>query len=387
MHRIVLAFIALLFITASCTKEPVIFVSLKMDLAGCNDTANVILYRYENGYVPFDTARKEKSGILFFTRPIESADFFLLKLPNGQQLPMVLNATTTLLRADAANLVETAVFAQNDASEQIRRSLLLADEFGRKVNETARQLTDTLQPPPMAVLKDSLIQYLDTIKKPYADRLEQIIREKPSLGILPVILQRSGNHSIFNITENRQLFIDADTFLTRHYAHLVPVRQFHYHLDSVLNQMDSVLTVNVGDQLPDAGLPNAWGEKISLFKFRGKSLLVIVWDSENPYCQQLIPQTKQIIKDYKTNGLDVFMVSVDSLKSNWSTAIDLHRLACWHVSDLMGKQSPVIQKWGIRSLPAVFLLNENGIIVEKNIEGKPLAESIDKLIAVKKQTP
>lgn len=387
MHRIVLAFIALLFITASCTKEPVIFVSLKMDLAGCNDTANVILYRYENGYVPFDTARKEKSGILFFTRPIESADFFLLKLPNGQQLPMVLNATTTLLRADAANLVETAVFAQNDASEQIRRSLLLADEFGRKVNETARQLTDTLQPPPMAVLKDSLIQYLDTIKKPYADRLEQIIREKPSLGILPVILQRSGNHSIFNITDNRQLFIDADTFLTRHYAHLVPVRQFHYHLDSVLNQMDSVLTVNVGDQLPDAGLPNAWGEKISLFKFRGKSLLVIVWDSENPYCQQLIPQTKQIIKDYKTNGLDVFMVSVDSLKSNWSTAIDLHRLACWHVSDLMGKQSPVIQKWGIRSLPAVFLLNENGIIVEKNIEGKPLAESIDKLIAVKKQTP
>ena len=387
MHRIVLAFIALLFITASCTKEPVIFVSLKMDLAGCNDTANVILYRYENGYVPFDTARKEKSGILFFTRPIESADFFLLKLPNGQQLPMVLNATTTLLRADAANLVETAVFAQNDASEQIRRSLLLADEFGRKVNETARQLTDTLQPPPMAVLKDSLIQYLDTIKKPYADRLEQIIREKPSLGILPVILQRSGNHSIFNITDNRQLFIDADTFLTRHYAHLVPVRQFHYHLDSVLNQMDSVLTVNVGDQLPDVGLPNAWGEKISLFKFRGKSLLVIVWDSENPYCQQLIPQTKQIIKDYKTNGLDVFMVSVDSLKSNWSTAIDLHRLACWHVSDLMGKQSPVIQKWGIRSLPAVFLLNENGIIVEKNIEGKPLAESIDKLIAVKKQTP
>lgn len=387
MHRIVLAFIALLFITASCTKEPVIFVSLKMDLAGCNDTANVILYRYENGYVPFDTARKEKSGILFFTRPIESADFFLLKLPNGQQLPMVLNATTTLLRADAANLVETAVFAQNDASEQIRRSLLLADEFGRKVNETARQLTDTLQPPPMAVLKDSLIQYLDTIKKPYADRLEQIIREKPSLGILPVILQRSGNHSIFNIPDNRQLFIDADTFLTRHYAHLVPVRQFHYHLDSVLNQMDSVLTVNVGDQLPDAGLPNAWGEKISLFKFRGKSLLVIVWDSENPYCQQLIPQTKQIIKDYKTNGLDVFMVSVDSLKSNWSTAIDLHRLACWHVSDLMGKQSPVLQKWGIRSLPAVFLLNENGIIVEKNIEGKPLAESIDKLIAVKKQTP
>ena len=387
MHRIVLAFIALLFITASCTKEPVIFVSLKMDLAGCNDTANVILYRYENGYVPFDTARKEKSGILFFTRPIESADFFLLKLPNGQQLPMVLNATTTLLRADAANLVETAVFAQNDASEQIRRSLLLADEFSRKVNETARQLTDTLQPPPMAVLKDSLIQYLDTIKKPYADRLEQIIREKPSLGILPVILQRSGNHSIFNITDNRQLFIDADTFLTRHYAHLVPVRQFHYHLDSVLNQMDSVLTVNVGDQLPDAGLPNAWGEKISLFKFRGKSLLVIVWDSENPYCQQLIPQTKQIIKDYKTNGLDVFMVSVDSLKSNWSTAIDLHRLACWHVSDLMGKQSPVLQKWGIRSLPAVFLLNENGIIVEKNIEGKPLTESIDKLIAVKKQTP
>lgn len=387
MHRIVLAFIALLFITASCTKEPVIFVSLKMDLAGCNDTANVILYRYENGYVPFDTARKEKSGILFFTRPIESADFFLLKLPNGQQLPMVLNATTTLLRADATNLVETAVFAQNDASEQIRRSLLLADEFGRKVNETARQLTDTLQPPPMAVLKDSLIQYLDTIKKPYADRLEQIIREKPSLGILPVILQRSGNHSIFNIPDNKQLFIDADTFLTRHYAHLVPVKQFHYHLDSVLNQMDSVLTVNVGDQLPDAGLPNAWGEKISLFKFRGKSLLVIVWDSENPYCQQLIPQTKQIIKDYKTNGLDVFMVSVDSLKSNWSTAIDLHRLACWHVSDLMGKQSPVIQKWGIRSLPAVFLLNENGIIVEKNIEGKPLAESIDKLIAIKKQTP
>lgn len=387
MHRIVLAFIALLFITASCTKEPVILVSLKMDLAGCNDTANVILYRYENGYVPFDTARKEKSGVLFFTRPIESADFFLLKLPNGQQLPMVLNATTTLLRADAVNLVETAVFAQNDASEQIRRSLILADEFGRKVNEIACQLTDTLQPPLMAVLKDSLIQYLDTIKKPYADRLEQIIREKPSLGILPVILQRSGNHSIFNITDNRQLFIDADTFLTRHYAHLVPVRQFHYHLDSVLNQMDSVLTVNVGDQLPDAGLPNAWGEKISLFKFRGKSLLVIVWDSGNPFCQQLIIQTKQIIKDYKSNGLDVYMVSVDSLKSNWSTAIDLHRLACWHVSDLMGKQSPVIQKWGIRSLPAAFLLNENGIIVEKNIEGKPLAESIDKLIAIKKQTP
>lgn len=387
MHRIVLAFIALLFITTSCTKEPVISVSLKMDLTGCTDTANVFLYRYENGYVPFDTARKEKSGILFFTRSVEHADFFLLKLPNGQQLPMVLNATTTLLRADAANLTETAVYAQNDASEQIRQSLLLSNEFGLKVNQIACQLTDTLQPPPLAVLKDSLIQYIDTLKKPFADRLEQIIREKPSLGNLPAILQRSGNHPIFNITDNRQLFIDVDTFLIRHYAHLLPVRQFHYHLDSVLNQVDSVLTVNVGDQLPDAGLPNAWGEKISLFKFRGKPLLVIVWDSENPFCQQLIPQTKQIIKDYKSKNLDVYMVSVDSLKNKWSTAIDIHRLACWHVSDLKGKQSPVMQKWGIRSLPSVFLLNENGTIVEKNIDGKQLIESIEKMVVTKKPTP
>ncbi|MBN2743570.1 MAG: redoxin domain-containing protein [Marinilabiliaceae bacterium] len=385
MLRSLFIFTLTLLIFASCKKTPPPSFSLKMDLNGISDTINVLLYRYEQGYAPFDTARKDAQGYFIFTKTIDSTNFFLLKLPNGQSLPMVLGPVPTYLHAEANNLINTASFSNNLASDQIRRSMLVAQDFSHAIKELATQLTDTLKPKPKAEFKDSLIRHIDTIRVEYAARLEAIIREARTPGILHAILQRSGNQPILTPANNRQLFVETDSFLFRHYAHLTPVKQFHYQLDSTFNNIDSLTSVHRGEQLPDAGLKNIWDEHISLFRFRGRPLLVVVWSPNDSMCNQIVTQSRQIIKQFKPKGLEVYMVAVDTVKTNWTQSIDQHRLACWHVSDLQGHASPILHKWGIRSLPATFLLNVKGEIEEKNLEGNHLMNKLTQLLPDKEK--
>ena len=85
----------------------------------------------------------------------------------------------------------------------------------------------------------------------------------------------------------------------------------------------------------------------------------------------------------KAKGFTVFSVSLDNNKQAWINAIAKDGLV-WenHVSDLGGWQSKGAAIYGVNSIPAGFLIDENGIIVAKGeaLRGPGLENELKKLI-------
>jgi hypothetical protein len=79
-------------------------------------------------------------------------------------------------------------------------------------------------------------------------------------------------------------------------------------------------------------------------------------------------------------GFTIFSVSLDQNKDAWMKAITKDNLTWeYHVSDLGGWQSKPAQIYRVNSIPASFLLDQNGVIIGKNLRGPALDAALEKL--------
>ncbi len=138
---------------------------------------------------------------------------------------------------------------------------------------------------------------------------------------------------------------------------------------------------SVGDEAPDISMQNPDGETLNLKDLRGQVVLVDFWASWCGPCRRENPNVVRTYKNYKDQGFTVFSVSLDKNKSSWLNAIQKDGLE-WdnHVSDLKGWRNAGAKKYGVRGIPATFLVDEKGIIKAVNVRGGKLESELKKLI-------
>ena len=74
----------------------------------------------------------------------------------------------------------------------------------------------------------------------------------------------------------------------------------------------------------------------------------------------------------------MFSVSLDGDVARWEAAIEQDGLKWpYHVSDLNRWNSEAAALYGVSSIPMSFLLDENGVILAKNLRGMELHRQID----------
>jgi hypothetical protein len=80
-------------------------------------------------------------------------------------------------------------------------------------------------------------------------------------------------------------------------------------------------------------------------------------------------------------GFTVYSVSLDKDKAAWEQAITVDKLS-WgnHVSDLQYWNAKYAGIYGVRSIPANFLIDADGVIVAKNLRGPALEQALNDLL-------
>lgn len=111
-----------------------------------------------------------------------------------------------------------------------------------------------------------------------------------------------------------------------------------------------------------------------------KLLLVDFWASWCGPCRDENPNIVAIFNDYKSKGFDVFGVSFDSNYDKWLEAIAADKLSWTHVSDLKGWGNEAGKLYGVQAIPHSVLIDENGIIIAKNLKGDKLREKVAELL-------
>jgi peroxiredoxin len=139
--------------------------------------------------------------------------------------------------------------------------------------------------------------------------------------------------------------------------------------------------VQVGQMAPDISLPDTKDSTINLSSLRGKVVLVDFWASWCGPCRASNPHIVKLYNKYRSKGLEVFGVSIDSEKQLWLKAIKRDKINYTQVLDnSVGPYSAIAVKYGVEFIPATFLLNKDGTIAAMGLEGKELEEKINELL-------
>ena len=133
-----------------------------------------------------------------------------------------------------------------------------------------------------------------------------------------------------------------------------------------------------GEDSPDISLPNANGREVSLSSLSGKVVLIQFWSAQNRDSRIQNEALVELYRKYKSRGLEIYQVSVDTDRSAWLNAIEKDGLSWINVGDMKGSIS-ALNLFNIQSIPSNYILGKDKIIVAKNLQGPALDQAIGKL--------
>jgi peroxiredoxin len=136
------------------------------------------------------------------------------------------------------------------------------------------------------------------------------------------------------------------------------------------NSMNTMASLNVGDKAPDFVITNPEGKSINLYSLKGKVILLDFWASWCQPCRMANIEIVPLYQKFNPLGFEIFSVSMDSKKEHWINAIKSDNLS-WpnHGSELKGfEQSKVAELYGVDVLPGTFLIDEEGVIIDKDFD-------------------
>ena len=155
-----------------------------------------------------------------------------------------------------------------------------------------------------------------------------------------------------------------------------------FKIEQKLQNNPNKSKVLIGDKAPDFSAPNPDGKDIRLSEIQGKVTIIDFWASWCKPCRVENPNLVNLYNTYQSKGLEIISVSLDqkTQKEAWITAIEKDQLSWFNVSNLKSWQDPIARTYGVNSIPATFIIDENGTVISEGLRGAALVAKIKALL-------
>jgi thiol-disulfide isomerase/thioredoxin len=119
------------------------------------------------------------------------------------------------------------------------------------------------------------------------------------------------------------------------------------------------------------------GDRFSLDDFRGKVVLIDFWATWCGPCVRELPNVRRVYEKHKDDGLIIISISLDFDRSRFRTFVRRNDMPWHHVMEGGGWDTRLAKKYGIRSIPSMFVLDHDGVVIADSAHG----EELEKVIA------
>ncbi|HRY30748.1 MAG TPA: TlpA disulfide reductase family protein [Elusimicrobiota bacterium] len=119
---------------------------------------------------------------------------------------------------------------------------------------------------------------------------------------------------------------------------------------------------------PAFTLKDIHGKKVSLSDFRGKAVFLDFWATWCPPCRFSIPAIEDLHREFAPRGLNIVGISLDE---DPSVVPEFVKENGMNYTVLLGAGSDVADRYQVRGIPAMYLIDKKGNIVRRWIGFDP----------------
>lgn len=169
-------------------------------------------------------------------------------------------------------------------------------------------------------------------------------------------------------------------------ASFSPEMQATEAMKPLVEMAEKKLKTEVGQPYIDFEQADKEGTMVSLKSVienpANKYVLIDFWASWCGPCMAEVPALKAAYDEYHKKGFEIFGVSLDNKKEAWEAAMQNKELNWLHVSDLKGWDNAAADLYGVRSIPANYLVEcATGKIVGVGLRGEEVKAKVAEMLA------
>lgn len=149
-----------------------------------------------------------------------------------------------------------------------------------------------------------------------------------------------------------------------------------------LRQLEAVqkleASLKLGAQFPDFAVNDMAGKPLAVANYKGRVVLLDFWATWCGPCIAELPNLKKTYEKHHKHGFEIIGVSLDQDKAQLTAFLEKNGMP-W-VQYFSGPDMPnkLVESYGIRSIPATFLLDGEGKIIAKGLRGDDLESAVGK---------
>jgi len=122
------------------------------------------------------------------------------------------------------------------------------------------------------------------------------------------------------------------------------------------------------------------GKIIDLTAYKNRVVLIDFWASWCKPWQENLGSLQNTYKQYHKNGFEIIGLNLDYDIKSIPQYIKTHHISWPQIGNGLGWDMPLVEIYGVRQLPQNYLVDRNGIIRSKNLQGKNLKRKVRELL-------